>query len=56
MKILEKWVFENCNLAYLLQRWRYSIRIVTNRTTYTSGKTAKNRDTLIEQSLCCELL
>ena len=41
---LEKWVSENCNLAYFaLQRWRYSTRIVTNRikSTCASGKTAK---------------
>ena len=56
---LEKWVSESCNLAYFaLQRWRYSTRIVTNRikSTYASGKQLKDRDTLIEQSPCCELL
>ena len=38
---LEKWLSENCNLAYFaLQRWRYSTRIGTNRikSTYASGK------------------
>jgi len=32
---LEKWVYENCNLAYFaLQRWRCSTTIVTNRIIY----------------------
>jgi len=47
---LEKWMSENCNLAYFaLQRWRNSTRIVTNRIEL-AGKIAKDRDTLIQQS------
>ena len=41
---MEKWVSENCNLAYFaLQGWRYSTRIVTNgiKSTCASRKAAK---------------
>ena len=51
---------ENYNLAYFaLKRWRYLTIIVTNRIKsayYAPGKQLQDRDTLIEQSPCCELL
>jgi len=49
-KILEKWVFENCNLVYFaLQRWRYSTRIVTNRikSSYASAKRSRYSTTVM---------